>query len=73
MEQTLILTFVKNNEKKFVLRVPFPKASVTDAEIQALADDVIANQVYEQTDMSNIVSLESAVLQTVTTEKRIGA
>lgn len=73
MEQTLVLTFVKNNEKKFVLRIPFPKAGVTNAEIQALADDVIANQVYEQNDMSNIVSLESAILQSVTTEKLIGA
>lgn len=69
MTEVLSLEFKKDNGKKFTMTVPYAKKPVEQADVKALAQHILAQEVFVFTDGSKLVSLEKVVLVTKNEEE----
>ncbi len=68
MVETLNVTFVKTNGKKFSLSLPYPKKPVVAEDVKSLAQHILAENVFQFSDGSVLKELAEVTLVSKTEE-----
>jgi hypothetical protein len=68
MAKTLVMNFINAQGKKTAVRVNNVKDSLTDAEVTAAMDVIIANNIFESTGGDLKIKDSASIVDTTTTE-----
>ncbi|MGL5439577.1 MAG: DUF2922 domain-containing protein [Filifactoraceae bacterium] len=62
----IVLEFVKTNGDKHSLKLAYPKIPVVSADVKALADFIVGNNVFSFVDGVTLKTFEGATIQKIT-------